>query len=607
LYLEGVHDGTLTPAEDDQSQVTVYDVRRQGGEIAARTVQSLEQALTYLRINLTAEGAPAGLTTALYRIFRSGIMPNIVYDEEASRERESEALRALQPVTVNIAGGQTLIEAGSRVTVAQAETLAAYRQHVLDRGDLARDETLRLAGRVLLVLAMVIACAFYVRLEDRETLQSNTRLGLLALVVILNLGLVRANYSLLDLGLLPPDSAWAAVLPFIAPTAIAPLIVAILIDAGSAIFMALLISIFTAVIYGNRMDLLVITFLASMVAIFCCRDARKRGNVVRAAATGGLTVAAFALLVGLVDRTPVDIIGRQMAAGLVTGIVTGVIVVGVIPILESLFQRTTDITLLELTDFNHPLLRLMQLEAPGTYHHSLVVAQLAENACSAIGANPLLARVCALFHDIGKTAKPAYFTENQRDGVNPHDASSPELSAELIKSHVSEGVELAHRHRLPRAVVDVIEQHHGTSLIRYFYHRALGGSRPPQGSAVPFPAAKAQAGGGPGPVSESDYRYDGPKPRFKESAVISLADCVEAASRSLRKPSPQGLSEMIDAIIRDRIADGQLDEAPLTFSELAQVKNSFTFTLLNMLHARVAYPEADAEGAPAGNASGSKT
>ena len=582
IYAEGVRDGSLEESGVVNS-VTVYQVMRANGEIAQRPVQSMEQALTFLRINLAAEGTGRDLAAVLFRLFRNGVQPNIIFDQRATDLREAEAEKALKPVTVSVERGQTIIEPGKRVTAEQYEMLMAQRQALMDSNDTAIDEGLQLFRRILLVLAMVMASAIYISIEDRETLQSNGRLVLLALVVIVNLALVRATYSLLGLEFFLHDSPWASTLPYIAPTALAPLIVAILIDAGSAIFMALLISIFTGVIYGNRLDLLVLTFLASMVAIFACRDARKRGRVVKAAGLGGLTVAAFALLIGIVDQAPAIARFQQMGAGLVTGLITGVVVVGVLPVLESLFKRTTDITLLELTDFNHPLLRLMQLEAPGTYHHSLVVAQLAENACNAIGANPLLARVCAIFHDIGKTAKPEYFTENQREGGNPHDPGTPALSALIIKNHVKDGVVLAQKHRLPRAVIDVIQQHHGTSLVRYFYERAVAASR------APF------AGAPVAPVPKEEYRYDGPRPQFKESAVISLADAVEAASRSLRKVTPQHLGELIDAIFRDRIADGQLDEAPLTFAELAQVKSSFTFTLLNMLHARVAYPESSTE------------
>ncbi len=364
--------------------------------------------------------------------------------------------------------------------------------------------------------------------------------------------------------------------------------------------MALFISIFTGVIYGNRLDILVITFLASTVAIFASRDVRKRSRVVRAATYGGFTVALFALLVGFADQLPLTTLSKQFGAGLVSGAFSGILVVGLLPVLESLFKRTTDITLLELTDYNHPLLRLMQLQAPGTYHHSLMVAQLSENAANEIGANPLLARVCALYHDIGKTVKPEYFIENQRNGTNPHDSNNPSLSALIIKSHVKEGVDLARKHRLPRAIINVIRQHHGTSLIRYFYHRAVTDSRD---NTAPFvsaiPRGPLLPGINPADVCETTYRYDGPIPRFTESAIISLADSVEAASRSLRKVSPQHIGELIDSIFRHHIEDKQLDDAPLTFAQLTKIKASFNHTMLNMLHSRVEYPkESNPDDAP---------
>ncbi|HLS28804.1 MAG TPA: HDIG domain-containing protein, partial [Opitutales bacterium] len=223
--------------------------------------------------------------------------------------------------------------------------------------------------------------------------------------------------------------------------------------------------------------------------------------------------------------------------------------------------------------------------APGTYHHSLVVANLSENAANAIGANGLLCRVCAIFHDIGKIIKPEYFIENQREGINPHNDRSPSFSALVIKSHVKDGVDLAVNYKLPRVVIDVIRQHHGTSLIQYFYHQAkqkeLAESEPSDGTP---PARDVDK------VSESTYRYDGPKPQFRESAIIFFADAVEAASRTLKKATPQSIAELIDKIVTSRIEDGQLDECPLTLQEIAEIKKSFAFSLVNMLHNRIEYP-----------------
>ncbi|HVU24878.1 MAG TPA: HDIG domain-containing protein [Opitutus sp.] len=603
LYAQGVQDGSLSSA-NASGGVTVFQIARPTGEISQRPVQSMEDALAFLRVNLTAEGVPHSSALALLRLFRNGLVANVVFDAEASRKRQELAASRIRPVSVGVVRGQTIIEPGDRVSPEQYEMLQANRRYLQEHTDAKFDENLTLFGRVLLVLAMVLASIIYIRVEDPETLLSNVRLGLLALVVIINLGLVRVIYQLGGAEFFLRDGSWASTLPYVAPTAFAPLIVAILIDAGSAIFMALFIAIFTGIIYGNRLDLLVLTFLSSLVAIFFSRDARQRGKVVRAAGAGGLTVAAFAVLIGVADQTAVETIVRQIAAGLVTGLLTGIVVVGLLPVLESLFKRTTDITLLELTDYNHPLLRRMQLEAPGTYHHSLVVAQLSENAANAIGANPLLARVCSLFHDVGKTANAPYFSENQRDGLDPHSLQDPAASARIIKQHVSDGAELAHKFHLPRAVLDVIEQHHGTTLIRFFYQRAVTQSRAPFPTATAGPASRpAPSGETPAPAAssptgplpaEAAFRYDGPRPQFKESAIISLADCVEAASRSLRQTTPGQLSELIERLVRARIDDGQLDEAPLTFIDIARVKESFQFTLLNMLHGRVAYPPAPA-------------
>lgn len=592
LYREGVTDSSLGAAGPDRS--VVFQVTRSTGGVAPLAVQSMEDALTLLRVSLANDTIPRSSAQALFRLFRAGLTPNLVFDRAATVARQTAAAQSIRPVIVNVPRGQTIIEPGERVSPEQYEMFVAHRDYIRSHDDADVREGLTLFGRVLLVLAMVLASLIYIRIEDPETLRSNVRCGLLALVVIGNLALIRANYSLGGAEFFIRDGSWASTLPYVAPTAFAPLIVAILIDAGSGIFMALLISIFTGVIYGNRLDLLVLTFLASLVAIYFARDARRRSRLVRAAGAGGLTVAAFAALIGFAEQTHVDTLVRQMVAGLATGVFTGIAVVGLLPVLESLFKRTTDITLLELTDYNHPLLRRMQMEAPGTYHHSLVVAQLAENAANAIGANPLVARVSALFHDVGKTENPRYFAENQRDRVNPHTGLDPAESARIIKRHVPDGVALAEQHQLPRAVIDVIRQHHGTTLVRYFYDRAVeqarGAAPTREGSrrrTAPEPTAAA-------PATE-EFRYDGPTPQFKESAIISLADVVEASTRSLREATPTQLAELITRVVNQRIADGQLDAAPLTLEEITRVKNSFQFTLLNMLHSRVAYSPAETE------------
>jgi cyclic-di-AMP phosphodiesterase PgpH len=327
---------------------------------------------------------------------------------------------------------------------------------------------------------------------------------------------------------------------------------------------------------------------------------RRRSRLIRAGLCVGLAIWILSLTFGLIgpinlfDPAAIDwsMIGIQSAFAIGNGIATAMLVGGALPILEQLFQITTDISWLEASDLNHPLLRRMTIEAPGTYHHSLVVANLAESAAEAIGANATLCRVCSYFHDVGKLVKPEYFTENMNFERNPHDDLAPTMSALIIIAHVKEGVDLALKHGLNQQVIDVIQQHHGTSLVYYFYQRAL---QQYEDARAGGKIMKMREDDIP-EVSEESFRYSGPKPQIRESGIISLADMVESASRSLEKPTPQKIEQLVNDLIDQRLADHQLDECDLTLRQLKIVAERFRFTLMNMLHTRIAYPK---EGKPA--------
>jgi putative nucleotidyltransferase with HDIG domain len=271
--------------------------------------------------------------------------------------------------------------------------------------------------------------------------------------------------------------------------------------------------------------------------------------------------------------------------------VTAMIVGGAVPILEHLFQITTDISWLEASDLNHPLLRRMTIEAPGTYHHSLVVANLAESAAEAVGANGTLCRVCSYFHDVGKLVKPEYFTENMNFERNPHDDLAPTMSALIIIAHVKEGVDLALKHKLNHRIIDIIQEHHGTSLVYYFYQRAVQQQEDARAGGKIMNMREEDIP----EVREESFRYSGPKPQTKESAIVSLADIVESASRSIEKPTPQKVEQLINELIEERIADGQLDECDLTLGDLRVIAERFRFTLMTMLHTRIAYPKPESK------------
>ena len=431
-----------------------------------------------------------------------------------------------------------------------------------------------------------------------KTFAQNSRLALLGLVFLLHLALVKAVLVTAGHRLLPPDQAqlWRLALPL----AFAPLMLSVLLGRYHGLYAAIFASLWSAVVYRETDPVvLVMSLICGFVAVFVTLRLRRWTQLLRAGVFIGLTTWLLAVLLGMVGPAfgavpaslPWRALGWQSAVAVGSGVVTALLAMLVLPVFQSLFRITTDISWLELSDLNHPLLKRLTIEAPGTYHHSLVVANLAEAAAEAIGANATMCRVCAYFHDIGKLVKPDYFTENMRRDRNPHDELAPTMSALIIIAHVKEGVDLALKHGLNQEVIDVIQQHHGTSLVFYFYKRALQQQD------------DARAGGKIMNMREEDlpevraesFRYPGPRPQTREGAIISLADSIESASRSLERITPQKIDQLISDIIQQRLVDGQLKECDPTMRDLEQVAESFKHTLQSMMHTRVSYPGARTE------------
>src|SRR5213082_653966 len=398
--------------------------------------------------------------------------------------------------------------------------------------------------------------------------------------------------------LLTPEMGW-----LLAPYAFAPLVLSVLLGRNHGLYAAVFVSLWSSILFG-RIDasLLVISLISGFTAVYLTLQVRRRGQLIRAGVGVGLAIWLSSLSFGMIGPInlfpPMDndwgMVGLQSALTLGNGIITAMIVGGALPMLEHLFQITTDVSWLELSDLNHPLLRRMTIEAPGTYHHSLVVANLAEAAAEKIGANATLCRVCSYFHDVGKLVKPEYFTENMNFERNPHDDLAPSMSALIIIAHVKEGVDLALTHGLNKQIIDVIQQHHGTSLVYYFYQRARQQQEDARAGGKIMNIRKEDIP----EVQEESFRYSGPKPQTKESAIVSLADIVESASRSLEKPTPQKIEQLVNELIEERIADGQLDECDLTLGELRVIVERFRFTLMTMLHTRIAYPTGESKFTP---------
>ena len=362
-----------------------------------------------------------------------------------------------------------------------------------------------------------------------------------------------------------------------------PIIMVLLFGSYTGFVMAILIAALATMMVGESIVFFILLLASAMVAIYFCSNANSRYRVIMGGVIYGLFIAFFSFTIGLLTDKPLDILWRQSLLAIVAGALTGIFALVLLPIVERIFKTYSNIALLDYTDFNNPLLRRLQIEAPGTYHHSVMVSYLAEAAAATVGANPMICRIGALFHDIGKITKPEFFSENQKNGRNLHDEQNPSMSALIIRNHVREGIELAKAAKLPQQAIDSIHQHHGTTIIAYFYNKAMKLAEGAEQSVDPAQALR-DAG-----IEESTFRHDGRKPQTVENAILMLADSCEAASRSLKKITKHGIEDLVNVIVRSKMNDGQFDECPITVKQLSKIKQSFVFTMLNMMHTRVQY------------------
>jgi cyclic-di-AMP phosphodiesterase PgpH len=431
-----------------------------------------------------------------------------------------------------------------------------------------------------------------------HTFHRNSRISLMLCVILAQLMLVKLS-GFITATFAPGTDSHSAAESFrflVEPYIFAPIVVSLLVGRRHGTFAVVYASLFggMTVVKEEAFLFVIFSMICGFVAIFLTHRVRRRSRLVMAGAYAGLACVVLASVLGqiawpgLVWKAEVwELVGKQALSAIMVSILTAILVSGLLPLIEAAFRITTEVSWIELADLNHPLLKQMTMEAPGTYHHSLVVATLAETAAEEIGASGTMCRVCSYFHDIGKMKKPVYFVENISDGSNPHDDLTPNMSALIVSAHVKDGVDLALQHKLNSEIIDVIREHHGTSLIRFFYHRALKQREDVQHQVE---EGKAHLEDVP-EVQEETFRYPGPRPRSRESAIISLADSVESASRSLQKPTPKKIDELIDEIFRDRLNDGQLDQAELTLADLALIKASFSKTIRSMMHNRITYPK----------------
>jgi putative nucleotidyltransferase with HDIG domain len=501
-------------------------------------------------------------------IIRPLIVANSSFSQTLTDQAKDRAAENVQPVEVDIAQGEVVVRNGTPLTAADLEAIQA-----LGLGQDAPLDVSTLAGWFLLaVLAVTILLAWIWRFRPTLWHRGN---------VLLLIGLLFVGVSVAL-----KVTAGRELLGYFLPTAAIGMVLTILLDASVATIVMALVAVMGGALAASSLEFASYIFFGGLAGILAIRKGDRLQTFVQAGivvfVVNALVVSVFSLLGTRDIRGVLELwfASAASAAG------SSVAAVGTFAVLGSAFGILTVFQLLELANPSQPLLRRLLVETPGTYHHSLMVGNLAERAAEAIGGDPLVTRVAAYYHDIGKLSNPLAFIENQAGGENIHDQLEPEVSAQILKQHVADGIDAAYAAKLPKALIAYIPQHHGTAVMSYFLARARERAAEPYGGPGTAEGAKAAAA-----VDERRFRHAGPKPQSREAALIMLADSVEASVRSLESRDEPAIRAMVSRIIDERVADGQFDECDLTFRDLERIKDAFVAQLLGMYHTRIAYPQ----------------
>ncbi|HPB14285.1 MAG TPA: HDIG domain-containing protein [Smithellaceae bacterium] len=525
------------------------------------------------KINASMRNEQPEARRVTFLFLKKMIAPNLTYNPKATAQKIASARESVKPVYFQVQKNEMIVREGDKIGYPELAKLEAFHKTaaVSNISSLAV-----LAGIFCIVLFLTLLLYFWrTRNWLKTSPRSNVDFLVFAIVALLQILFVKAGIFISvavnrAFPSLPVDACYFAI-----PFAMGAMIIAVLVNRNVAMIMSVLSSFLISLLFEEKILFPLFSFLGSVAASYHVVNSRQRSTFLKVGVFLGVVNIAAILSLNLLTGRLLDDLILRLAMGLFGGIITGILVAGLTPVFESLFGFITYIKLLELANLNQPLFQKMIIEAPGTYHHSIIVASLVESAAEAIGANALLAKVSAYYHDIGKLAKPHYYIENQTGYDNRHDKLSPKMSALIIISHVKEGCELATQAKLGQPIINIIREHHGTSLISYFFDKAKKNKDESIRS-----------------LTESDFRYPGPKPQTKEAGLVMLGDVIEASSRTLTNPTPA----RIRSLVRERIAriytDGQLDECELTLRNLNTIAETFTRILTGIFHHRVEYPEA---------------
>ncbi|SQB33904.1 metal dependent phosphohydrolase [Clostridium cochlearium] len=522
-----ISDGSAGDNSDDIKKAREFIIERiNDSELNKKTLKNLATVIAY-----------------------SEIKPNFFYDKEKTEELRQEAKKRA-PVVIK--KGQIIVKEGEPVTKAQIDILA--KLGLLNSKD-SFEWYIYLSLGILIALVMTIQWV-YIRKFNREIFNNLSKLGLINIFTCMFVIFARVLSKQ----------------PFLIPLACIPMLFTLLIDGKLSLVVNGLTCILISCAVEFNVEITLLTIINVLSISIILKKMQQRNDILYSVLYVSIINVILTFSAGvLLSNNTVDVV-KKAGFSLVGSILSGVFTIGFLPFFESTFDIVTTIKLLELSNPNNPLLKRLLMEAPGTYHHSVLVGNLAEMAAEQVGGSPVLSRVASYYHDIGKIKRPYFFKENQLGNDNPHDKINPNLSTLIITAHVKDGIELAEEYKIPKVIRDIIEQHHGTTLVKYFYITMKNSMENPE------------------EIKEEDFRYPGPKPESKEAAIIMLADSVEAAVRSINDPTKGKIEEMVNNIIKGKLNEGQLDNCDLTLKDIDKIRNSFVKILLGIYHQRIEYP-----------------
>lgn len=535
-----------------KTMADIYDNNNISDNSQKDNQEDIKKAQESIQLKINGSKIPKSLKDISDSIGYALITPNFFYDKDKTEELKKDAIKKVVPVMIK----------KDQIIVKEGEPVAKYQIEILkDLGLLNSNyhfEWYIYICLSILILLIMFLQWFYLYKYHNDIYSDTNKL---IMINILNCIAILLARSL------------AVISPFLIPLACIPMIFTLLVDYKVSLAISVLNCVLISRAVEFNTEITILALVNVVIGAVILKKMQQRNDILYSSIYISIMNVILTFSVGfLLSNNGVDVTQKALLA-CIGSILSGILTIGLLPFFESTFDVITTIKLLEISNPNHPLLKRLLMEAPGSYHHSILVGNLAEIAAEEVGGNPVLARVASYYHDVGKIKRPYFFKENQLGNDNPHDKITPNLSTLIITSHVKDGVELAKQYKIPKAVTDIIEQHHGTSLVKYFYVTMKNSSERPED------------------VKEEDFRYPGPVPETKEGAIIMLADAVEAAVRSISEPTKGKIEEMVNKIIKNRLNEGQLDNCNLTLKDINKIRKSFLKVLTGIYHQRIEYPE----------------